>query len=151
MHGGKHMTISMSTQNSEVAYTLVRYRIDDAVTNQDASQTFVTDEHFTLEPGTNPKIAELLNQLYDSYYTPGSMALIRTGFLFQMTVYELFSTCLNRLNSNSKEMIEEAQAYIHNHYMEPLSLQKLAERHGTSAKSFSYYFKSIQGYFRSIM
>lgn len=147
LHGGEHMTISMSTQNSELAYTLVRYRIDDPETKQDASTTFGTNEHFTLEPGTNPKIAELMTQLYDSFYTPGNMALIRTGYLFQMTVYELFSSCLNRLNSNSKEMIEEAKAYIHNHYMEPLSLQKLAERHGTSAKSFSYYFKKYTGVF----
>ncbi|BFT71874.1 hypothetical protein PAENIP36_33160 [Paenibacillus sp. P36] len=147
MHGGKHMTISMSTQDSELEYILVRYRLDEVETSSDSSNTFVTDEHFTLEPGVNPKIAELLNQLYDSFYTPGNMAMIRTGFLFQMTIHELFATCLNRLNSNSKEMIEEAKAFIHHHYMESLSLQKLAERHGTSAKSFSYYFKKYTGVF----
>lgn len=145
VHGGPRMTVSMHTRQSELEYMLVRYRLDPPAAADPRPHGGYADSHYMLEPGVNRKLADLLSQLYESFYTPGSMALIRTGYLFDIVLYELFAACLNRQNGDGKEKIEQAKAYIHHHYMEPLSLHMLAERHGMGAKSFSYLFHKHTG------
>jgi AraC-type DNA-binding domain-containing proteins len=147
LHGGQQMALTMSTGESELEYILVRYTLKAAETSPYPSNKGIMDKHFIMEAGTNPILAGYLEQLYESFYTPGNMALVRTGFLFNIIVFELFSACLNRMQGGGKEMVEHAKRYIHNHYMEPLNLRNLSERHGTNPKSFSYFFKKYTGVF----
>jgi AraC-like DNA-binding protein len=147
VHGGPQMTLTMTTEDSELEYILVRYSLEGVDSTAQPTHPSLTNDHFQLEPGANPILSEHLNQLYESLFTPGNMALLRTGFLFNMIIYELFASCLNRLNGNSKDMIALARDYIHNHYMDTLNLQKLADIHGTSPQSFSYFFKKYTGVF----
>ncbi|MGG1518866.1 AraC family transcriptional regulator [Paenibacillus oryzisoli] len=146
LHGGRQMTLTMRTESAELEYTLVRYTLG-AQGAAPVRSGPIAHEVFQLEPGFHPAIAELLGQLYESFFMPGHMALLRTGSLAKMLLYELFSACLNRQNDSSREMVEQARDYIHTKYMEPITLQKLADRYGKSAQSFSYFFKKHTGVF----
>lgn len=147
LHGSKQMTLTMQTADAELEYTLVRYTLGDQGGVSVRSHP-LANEVFALEPGfQQPAVAELLNQLYDSFYTPEHMALLRTGSLAKMLLYELFSACLNRQNDSSREMIEQARAFIHARYMEGITLHKLAARYGKSAQSISYFFNKYTSVF----
>jgi AraC-like DNA-binding protein len=146
VHGGEQMSVSMQTEASELEYILVRYTLQDAdETAGPPASLSVIREHFSLGPVVTPALRELLGQLSESFYTSGNMASIRTGYLFQMALHDVFSTCLNRQNGNNRDVIEQALAFIHTHYMDSLNLRKLAERHGLSPKSFSYLFHKYIG------
>jgi len=148
VHGGGQMSLAMRTEASELEYVLVRYTLQDdngAGSPSSQSPSPVSKTHFALTPGASPAIAELLSQLNESFYTSGHLALLRTSYLFQMVLHETFTACLNRLSGNNREVIEQARAFIHTHYMESLTLSKLAEHCGMSAKSFSYLFNKYIG------
>ncbi|MFC3799071.1 helix-turn-helix domain-containing protein [Cohnella sp. GCM10012308] len=145
LHGGEGMSLTMRTEASELEYFLVRYTLHEA--GQPDPSSAAVHKPFELDPGITPAMAELLNQLRESFYASGSLAAIRTGYLFQMLLHETLSSSLNRHNDDNREIIEQARNYIHSHYMQSLSVAALAERHGLSAKSFSYLFHKHTGVF----
>lgn len=55
------------------------------------------------------------------------------------------------VTSPSEQVIEEALSYINVNYMNPLTLDELAETHGMNSKQFSYFFISTQDYDPLIM
>ncbi|MFD2331036.1 helix-turn-helix domain-containing protein [Cohnella sp. GCM10020058] len=145
LHGSEGMSLTMRTEASELEYFLVRYTLHEDGQADLPPAAALTP--FELDPGITPAMAELLNQLRDSFYASGSLAAIRTGYLFEMLLHETLSASLNRHNDDNREIIEQARRFIHAHYMQSLSLHALAERHGLSAKSFSYLFRKHTGVF----
>jgi AraC-like DNA-binding protein len=145
VHGGKNMTLTMNTGRSELEYFLVRYSIQEEQTNDVKPNAAFFNEHFAMKPGGSPQLTELLRQLHESFYTPGNMALLRSSYLFKAFLHEMFSSCLNQLQGKSRETVERARAYIHSHYMEPLSLQSLSAFCKLNSKAFSYLFHKYTG------
>lgn len=142
-HGGKHMKLSVEEVTAEFEFYLIHY----SPQGEAAAPTEDMQKHFVLEPGEDPKLLELLRQLHQAVRTPGNMSAMQAKLLFYGILYELFTCCRDRMNQESQTVIEQAIAYIHGHYMEPLNLQSLAERYGMKEKSFSYLFKKYVGLF----
>ncbi|GKU78025.1 helix-turn-helix domain-containing protein [Paenibacillus sp. L3-i20] len=145
VHGSKGMSLTMQTGQSELEYYLVRYSNSNDLTMNEHSTSDFLQSHFVIEPALSPQITELIRQLHESYYTSGNMALLRSNYLFNTILHETFSNYLNNLQGKSKHICERAKVYIHNHYMDELSLQKLAEQHGITSKAFSYLFHKYTG------
>ncbi|CAG7643511.1 HTH-type transcriptional activator RhaS [Paenibacillus solanacearum] len=143
VHGGPDMTLQIRTGATELDYFLVHYASSEPAIDAEGARCM--RDHFLLDAGENPRLWELLTQLREEYGTPGNIPLLRVKTLFYTILYELFVCCRNRLHQQNSTLIEEAVAYIHDHYMEPLSLQALAERFSMNSKAFAYLFGKYTG------
>jgi AraC-like DNA-binding protein len=144
VHGGPQMELTMITHESELTYVLVRYTLEEEAPRHSDVRSY-TNEHFMLHTGVSPQLAEWLRQLRESFYTSGNVARIRTNSLFNLVLYETLSCCLNRNNEAGYAKIEQVKSFIHDRYMEQLSLHKIAERQEMNVKSLSYLFHKYVG------
>ncbi len=129
---------------SEFEYYSLFYRLDKL---GDENRGHECDSHFKLEPGANPRVIELLIMLHQNAHTLGGIGKLRVKELFLSIVYQVLVGCRYRESGSfpSKRVIEEAIAYINGHYMNPLTLDELAELHAMSPKRFSYFFHKYTG------
>ncbi|MFG0215902.1 helix-turn-helix domain-containing protein [Brevibacillus porteri] len=130
--------------DSEFEYYLLTYRLDNI---RDGASVHECDAHFKLEPGASPRVNELLMMLHQSAHAVDGIGKLRSKELFFGIMHQVLMGCRLRESesSPSKKMIEQAKAYINGHYMNPLTLDELAEVHGMSPKSFSYFFHKYTG------
>ncbi|WP_333981992.1 AraC family transcriptional regulator [Bacillus pumilus] len=103
------------------------------------------DTAFKLETGANPRIIELLTMLHQNVHAPGGMGKLRVKELFLRILYQMLMGCKQKESSPNERIIEEAVAYIRGQYMNPLTLQDLAELCDMNPKSFSYFFHKYTG------
>lgn len=143
VHGAKNMTLQLKVPASGFDYVLIHYSLD-----------FPTEDklgyhqaHYALEPGENPRVVEMLRQLHTAANTPGSLQALRGKELFYGALGEVIRCTRNRLNVESRSIVEHALEYIHAHYMEPLNLKKLASLHDLEVKKFAYAFHKYVGLF----
>ncbi|MCR8980830.1 AraC family transcriptional regulator [Brevibacillus laterosporus] len=130
---------------SEYEYYLLFYRFDKL---GDENSGHVCDSHFKLEPGANPRVIELLIMIHQNAHTLGGIGKLRVKELFLSIMHQVLVGCRHRESgsSPSKKVIEEAITYINGHYMNPLTLDELAELHAMSPKRFSYFFHKYTGF-----
>ncbi|MCY9514046.1 AraC family transcriptional regulator [Paenibacillus apiarius] len=130
---------------SEFEYYSLFYRLDKL---GDENSGHECDFHFKLEPGANPRLIELLIMLHQNAHTLGGIGKLRVKELFLSIMHQVLLGCRHRESgsSPSKRVIEEAIEYINGHYMNPLTLDELAELHAMTPKRFSYFFHKYTGY-----
>ncbi|TCK93328.1 AraC family transcriptional regulator [Natranaerovirga hydrolytica] len=102
-------------------------------------------EVYKIEVGENYKITEKLRNLYKIHKQPGSLSAFRTKQLFYDLLEETFTRYRINANKNSHTTMKEALEYIHNHYVEPLSLEQMANRCQMKPEQFSYFFYKYTG------
>ncbi|WP_270406710.1 AraC family transcriptional regulator [Paenibacillus timonensis] len=142
-HGAKNMTLQLKVPATGFEYVLIHYTLKlPAESKLEYHRT-----HYSLEPGENPRIVEMLRQLHAAANTPGSLQALRVKELFYGTIGEVIGCARNRLNVESRSAVEHALEYIHAHYMEPLNLRKLAGLHDWDVKKFAYAFHKYVGLF----
>ncbi|KOS59839.1 helix-turn-helix domain-containing protein [Lysinibacillus agricola] len=132
------------TSQSEYEYYLLFYRFDKL---DEVYSGHECDSHFKLEAGANPRVLELLIMLHQNANTLRGIGKLRVKELFLSVMHQVLVGCKHRESgsSPSERVIEEAIAYIHRHYMNPLTLDELAELHAMSPKRFSYFFHKYTG------
>ncbi|MCG7408307.1 AraC family transcriptional regulator [Paenibacillus sp. ACRRX] len=131
---------------SEFEYYSLFYRLDKV---GDQNSGHECDSHFKLEPGASPRVRELLALLHQNAHTLGGIGKLRVKELFLSIMHQVLVGCKYRESCSydtSKKVIEEAVAYINGHYMNPLTLDELAELHAMSSKRFSYFFHKYTGF-----
>lgn len=129
---------------SELEYYSVFYRLD--MSGED-NRDHECNTHFKLEPGANPRVIELLTMLHQNAQTLGGIGKLRVKELFLSILHQVLVGHKHRMTSHvpSKRVIEEATEYMKRHYMNPLTLEEMAELHAMSPKSFSYFFHKYTG------
>lgn len=147
VHGARDMELQVDVPEAEFEYYLIHYTAYEPGAAPGAEQADYRRSHFALEPGENPSLLEMVRLLHRVHGTPGHMSALRAKDLFYSILYELFSSSRSRLHRESKDAIEQALAYIHEHYMNPLRLRDLADRCGMNAKTFAYLFRKYVGMF----
>lgn len=143
VHGAKNMALKLAVGPTEFEYALIHYALE----MPPGEPAGYAGTHYTLDTGENPHIAELLRLLHAAMTTPGHLQAVRAKELFYGTVYEMIGSARSRLNVENRNTIEHALAYIHDHYMEPLNLKKLAGLSGMDVKKFAYSFHKYVGIF----
>ncbi|PYI54264.1 AraC family transcriptional regulator [Paenibacillus flagellatus] len=144
-HGGARMTLSLDVPGpAPFKYVLIHYSAD-APSNTGAGDC--SKRHFVLETGENPAIVELLRRLHKAAGTPGSLHALEAKELFYRVTLETLKSAHNRANRESAGIVDIVLDYMHHHYMEPLTLQRLADIAGMDAKPFSYAFNKAVGLF----
>lgn len=130
---------------SEYEYYLLFYRFNNV---DDVNSSHECDSHFKLEPGANPRVIELLIMLHQNALTLGGIRKLRVKEVFLSVMHQVLVGCRHRESGGfpSIWVIEEAIVYISGHYMNPLTLDGLAELHAMSSKRFSYFFHKYTGF-----
>ncbi|THF81702.1 helix-turn-helix transcriptional regulator [Cohnella fermenti] len=93
----------------------------------------------------DPEIAELHKQLLHASSSPDSMSLLEKKSLFYRLLNQLLLADRVSRNKTSYTVVDESIQYIQKHYMEPITLEKLAGRCRMKPKYFSYLFRKYVG------
>ncbi|WMT43104.1 AraC family transcriptional regulator [Paenibacillus sp. D2_2] len=132
------------TSEAELEYYSVYYNLDKHCSENSLHEC---NTHFRLESGVIPRVIELLLMLQQNIHTPGGLGKLRVKELFLSIMHQVLVGHKNREVSGSIDIaaIEEAVAYIKRNYMNPLTLEELAEIHAMNPKQFSYFFHKHTG------
>ncbi|WP_371372426.1 helix-turn-helix domain-containing protein [Sporomusa aerivorans] len=101
--------------------------------------------HFELETGYNTRISDLLQRLQTCCSLPGSLLELRVKSLFFSILDEILTSAVNRRSESGRLLVEKAMEYIGRHYMEPITIPKLADQYGLKSKQFAYLFQKYTG------
>jgi len=142
VHGGARMPLNRRvTGNSKWEYLLVLYRI----CAPEPSGFSLSKAHFQLTPGQSPRLMELLELLWRSSREPGGISAFQTETLFRTVLEELFVCVRNQSNDGEQALFEQVSRYIHEHYMDGLSVRALAEQNDINENRLFYVFKKYTG------
>jgi len=141
-HAGPGMSLDKEVLGqSEWDFMVIHYQVSNS-----EKGVFPYDlAHFQLETGYNTRINDLLHRMHISCTTPGSLPALQAKSLFFGILDEILTCAGNRRNESGREIVEQAMAYINSHYMEPLTIPKLAAQYGLNSKQFAYLFQKHTG------
>jgi len=137
-HAGPSMTLDKEVVGeSKWEFVLIHYQIPD---NEKDLFPYALS-HYELEPGYSPQINDMLQKLCQTCTKPGSLEGLRAKSLFFNVMDEVLTCSGNRRNDSGRGLVEQAMEYMNNHYMEQLTMPKLAEQYGLGSKQFAYLFQ----------
>lgn len=101
--------------------------------------------HFELKTGKSPRLTALLWKTWRAYNRPGILSSFRCELLFRSVLEEVF-VCINKPQyDDAKVLFESVSSYIHEHYMDPLTVSGLAEQNGVNENRLFYVFSKYAG------
>ncbi|MDU4962495.1 MAG: AraC family transcriptional regulator [Sporomusaceae bacterium] len=140
-HNGPGMTLDKEVLGESVwEFIVVHYRA--AGLRQDAADYAAA--HYQFEPGCNLRVNDLLYRLHQLCPAPGKLSL-RAKALFFSILDESLTCAGNRRDEPGRSAVEQAAAYLDEHYMEPLTVPGLAGQYGMSGRQFAYHFQKYAG------
>lgn len=138
VHGGAGMELERSViGNTKWEYLLVLYR----VCGLEPAGLSLASSHFEVQTGPSARLTDLLNRLMQVSSQPGGVASFHTETLFYNVLDEMFVCARNQTNGGAQILFEQATEYIHEFYMEPLTLTRLAEQNNVSSNRLVYVFR----------
>jgi AraC-like DNA-binding protein len=142
VHGGAHMRLDKRViGNTRWEYISVLYDIQPP----ESRGICLPDMHFELVTGQSPRLIELLWRLWRTFNEPGAIPAFQTETLFRCVLEEVFVCARNQTNDGAKVLFEQASSYIHNHYMDTLTVRGLAEQNGVNENRLFYVFSKYAG------
>ncbi|WP_164997214.1 AraC family transcriptional regulator [Clostridium minihomine] len=142
VHGGANLQLSRRVVGKENwEYLLVLY----SICGSEPKDFSLLSSHFELQTGQSPRLMELLERLWQISSRPGGIYAFRTEMLFRCVLDELFRS-VHRSNSNETQVLfDQIIAYIHENYMDPLSVGALAKHYQVNENRLSYLFQKYSG------
>lgn len=101
--------------------------------------------HTELTVGHSPRLTALLHRLWETCKQPDALQAFQRERLFRCVLDDIFICAHHRLDNNAKALFEKVSAYIHEHYMEPLSIHELARQNGVDENRLYYVFQKYAG------
>lgn len=142
IHGGAEMLLEKKVSKFQRwEYISVLYDIKDT----QADGICLPETHFEISVGKNSKLSELLYKLWRTYQKPGPFPAFQTETLFRCVLEELFISSRGFNSEDSQVLFEEIVSYIHEHYMDSLSVRALAEQSGANENRLYYIFNKYSG------
>ena len=142
VHGGANMPLNRKVLgNNRWEYLLVLYR----VCGPEPPGFRLSKAHFQLIPRQSPRLTELLELLWRSSGEPGGISAFQTETLFRCVLEELFVCVRNQSSDSEQALFEKVSKYIHEHYMDGLSVRALAEQNEINENRLFYVFKKYTG------
>jgi AraC-like DNA-binding protein len=143
-HAGPNISMDKEVVGcAEWNYMVIHYQVDDNAKSE-FPQAF---SHYQIDSGYSTRINDLLHRLYNVCITPGNLSALQAQALF-FSILDESLTCAgsrSRHSERDRELVEQVVEYIKNHYMEPLTVAKLAGRYGLNSKQFAYLFQKHTG------
>ncbi|MFD2330599.1 helix-turn-helix domain-containing protein [Cohnella sp. GCM10020058] len=139
--GGLNKRLEIRTGGEAFEYGLVHYLPEPPIGESAQVLSAVT----ALRVGADPEHRLLLEQLLRAAALPDDMARLEKKALFYQLVNRLLFAARAVKHGPASEMVGETLELIHAHYAEPITLRRLAERHGLGPKYFSAQFRRYMG------
>lgn len=109
------------------------------------SSSLLPKLHTQLTVGDSPRLTELLHRLWDAHKQPDALRSFQQEWLFRGVLDDMFVCVGSRSGNEGKVLFEKVTAYIHEHYMEPLSVRDLARQHAVDENRLYYVFQKHTG------
>lgn len=153
MIGGfdRYLLIEIGTEDFE--YVMTHYlpgelpadRGVDAAGMPQAEEHLLHDLHeLVYEP--NGALLQLIGELRKANSLPPGLSQLEKKTKFYQIINWLLTASAALQNGGKPSELEQIIAYIHHHYMQPLTLAQLAEKSGFRPKYFAKLFQRCTGY-----
>ncbi|MGO4548321.1 helix-turn-helix domain-containing protein [Paenibacillus sp. 2TAB23] len=139
--GGCNRSLEFEVQTSEFEYFLVHYLPTHARQEDPLFIEKVSELHIELDAA----LLQLMEQLRGLSTILGNIEQLEKKTLFYRLLNKALLFERYQQNSESQPMMEQTIAHIRKHYMEPITLESLAEQHQMKAKYFSHLFRKYTG------
>ncbi|WP_461612986.1 helix-turn-helix domain-containing protein [Clostridium sp. Marseille-QA1073] len=142
IHGGANMSLNKSVVGDKKwNYILVLY----SIRKSEPEGFSLENSHFELVIGQSARLVELLQRLWRVSNQPGSIAKFQTETVFRCVLDEIFTCAHNQSNSDDRTLFKQVSDYIHEYYMDTLTIRSLAELHGVNENRLFYVFSKYAG------
>lgn len=115
------------------------------ITGKQPEGEFLPDTHFELSVGHSPRLTGLLWRLRRVFSEPGALSSFQSEVLFRCILEEMFLSAASQTSDSSHMLFKSVRSYIHDYYMEGLTVGGLAEQNGVTANRLFYVFRSYAG------
>ncbi|MDF2647959.1 MAG: iron-siderophore transporter substrate-binding protein [Paenibacillus sp.] len=139
--GGYNRYFEMVVHSAEFEYFLVHFLPVDMSMGKSSLAREVHQLHIELDAA----LLQLMKQLLRYATELGHIELLEKKTLFYQLVNKALLHERYLQNSESHSMMEQTIEYIRQHYMEPITLEGLAEQHQMKAEYFSHLFQKYTG------
>lgn len=139
--GGANRNFEIIVHTAEFEYFLVHYLPANAEREKQAQVEKVSELHVEMDAA----LLQLMEQLRRLSTVLGNIELLEKKTLFYRLLNKALLFERYQQNSESQPMMEQTIEYIRQHYMEPITLESLAEQHRMKAKYFSHLFRKYTG------
>lgn len=152
LHGGKGMCLDIDRLEEDFDYYLIFYKaLIPHPCRQEILSLIENNNPFHMQYGFAPQypipLFRIVNAMAQEWQISHSLERFHVNTLFHQFVYEVFIQLQKQDISLSKpDLAAQALRYIHNHYMEPITLEQLAQTLSYSAKNLSKVFKKETGH-----
>lgn len=142
IHGGANMRLGKRVVGKKKwNYILVLY----SIRKPEPEGFSLEDEHFEFVIGQSPRLLELLQRLWRVSNQPGAIATFQTETIFRCILDEIFICARNQSNGDDRILFKQVSDYIHEYYMDTLTIRSLAELHGVNENRLFYVFSKYAG------
>ncbi|WP_053955212.1 helix-turn-helix domain-containing protein [Inediibacterium massiliense] len=142
IHGGANMSLSKSVVGKKKwNYILVLY----SIRKPEPEGFSLENTHFELVIGQSPRLVELLQRLWRVSNQPGAIAAFQTETIFRCILDEIFICVRNQSSGDDRILFKQVSDYIHEYYMDTLTIRSLAELHGVNENRLFYVFSKYAG------
>ncbi len=142
LHAGPNLRLDKEVIGGEAwQYAVIHYNIP----KNEIKRFRLYQGHFAFLTGENPKISNLLQQLFISQSTPGATFLFRTKMLFISLLSEFFDSAKRQLADNDTSLIEQVMEYIRQNHAEPITIAQIAVDFGVDRRRLAYLFERHAG------
>lgn len=100
---------------------------------------------FLLQASITPVLQDMLYQIHKLSKLPSSFATFQVETLARRILEETFLLARNQIQKGAQELFEAVTDFIHNHYMEPISVSLLAEQNNVNENRLFYVFQKYVG------
>lgn len=139
--GGLGMRLELAVGAEGFRYFLAHYLPEASAAVNVAPVTEVS----MLEPSQDPQWRELMKRLQELDDSPGPIEQLEKKAVFYQLLGKVLRSERARHNREGGSVVEDAIHYIRTSYMEPVTLESLAERCGMKPKYFSFLFQKYAG------
>lgn len=112
---------------------------------QEPGDFALVNTHFSLSIQESPQLLDLLSQMHQVSNLPGGFSAFQTETLARRVFEETFYCARNYKSQESDGLFQTTTDYIHDHYMEPLSVKQLAALHHVNENHLFYIFQKYAG------
>jgi len=140
-HFGANMSLDKEVIGDEYwDYIVIQYELE---ANNSSTQYSLC--HYEVEARFSPRLHELLLQMYLQCAIPKQFIMQKAKELFFNILNESLPNMSSPNHESARTLVNHAAHFMATHYMNPVTIPKLAEQYGLKTKQFTYLFRKHTG------